>query len=144
MAIDKSKEVISSLTLINDKVQFKGEVESNTPLFIDYIPPFGDNAGYTSLELFLLSLSSCVGTAMLVILRKMNKPVESFKIESTGIRKNEHPTGFSSIKLMVNIKSKTMSGEEMQKVIKLSEPICPVLSMIKEQIEITINYTINE
>ena len=47
--IDKSKEVISSIELINDKLNFNGGVEGNQPVLIDYIPPHGDGNGYTSL-----------------------------------------------------------------------------------------------
>ncbi len=144
MNIDKSKEVKTSITLVNSKVQFKGEVEGNQPVMIDYVPPIGDNLGYTSLELFLLSLSSCVGTAVLVILRKMNKSIETYESQSTGFRKTEHPTGFMNIEISIKIKANNISAEEMDKVIKMVEPICPVLSMIKEQVEIKINYTINE
>jgi putative redox protein len=71
--IDKSKEVTTSITLVNDKLNFSGTVEGNSPVSIDYTPPLGDSLGYTSLELLLLSFSSCVGTAMLTFLRKMQK-----------------------------------------------------------------------
>lgn len=144
MSIDKSKEVVTSIALCNSKVQFKGEVDGNAPVLIDYIPPFGDNMGYTSLELFLLSLSSCVGTATLILLRKMNKNIDSFKIQSIGFRKAEHPTGFKSINITMQIKSNNISSDEMDKVIKMAEPICPVLSMIKEQVEIAFNYMLSE
>ena len=101
--------------------------------------------GYTSLELFLLSLSSCLGTAILVILRKMKKEINSFSIESTGIRKTEHPTGFKSIDIIIKFKTNTtISSEEMEKTLKMAEQICPVLSMIKEQVVITINHNIFE
>ena len=55
--IDKSKELHTSINLINDKLNFTGTVENNIPIAIDYTPPLGDNLGYTSLELLLLSLS---------------------------------------------------------------------------------------
>jgi hypothetical protein len=54
---DKSKELNASITLINDKLHFKATVGENEPISIDYTPPFGNNLGYTSLELLLLSLS---------------------------------------------------------------------------------------
>ncbi|MDP4116296.1 MAG: hypothetical protein Q8903_09190 [Bacteroidota bacterium] len=47
---DKSKELNASITLINEKLNFKGVVEDNMPIYIDYTPPLGDNMGYTSLE----------------------------------------------------------------------------------------------
>jgi len=144
MSLDKSKEVNSSIMLLNNKVHFNGEVEGNEPVSIDYIPPIGDNMGYTSLELFLLSLSSCAGTAILVLLRKMNKSIDTFEIQATGFRKEEHPTGFKKIDLIVKIKTNNISSVEMDKVIKMAEPICPVFSMINEHVEITVNYRIAE
>ena len=52
---DKSKEVTASINLLNEKLHFEGKVEGNESISIDYIPPLGDNLGYTSLELLLLS-----------------------------------------------------------------------------------------
>ena len=54
---DKSKELKSTIRLVNDKLLFKGTVGDNTPVSIDYIAPLGDDMGYTSLELLLLLLS---------------------------------------------------------------------------------------
>jgi len=141
--IDKSKELRSSIQLINEKVQFKGSVDGNNPVMIDYTPPIGDNAGYTSLELFLLSLSSCAGTAILVLLRKMQKSIQLFEISSIGNRKQEHPTGFKSVKLEINIKSENLTSDEMNKVLGMIEGICPVLSMIKGNVEIFYSFKIN-
>ena len=53
--IDKSKELNTSIILINEKLNFTGIVEKNSPVSIDYTPPLGDNLGYTSLELLLLT-----------------------------------------------------------------------------------------
>ncbi len=141
--IDKSKELRSSIQLINEKVQFKGSVDGNNPVMIDYTPPIGDNVGYTSLELFLLSLSSCAGTAILVLLRKMQKSIHSFEISSIGNRKQEHPTGFKSVTLEINIKSENLTSDEMNKVLGMIEGICPVLSMIKGNVEISYSFKIN-
>lgn len=143
IAIDKSKELRSSIQLINNKVQFKGTVDGSNPVMIDYTPPIGDNAGYTSLELFLLSLSSCAGTAILVLLRKMQKSIQLFEISSIGTRKQEHPTGFKSVTLEINIKSENLTSDEMNKVLGMIEGICPVLSMIKGNVEISYSFKIN-
>ena len=45
---DKSKELNTSISLINDKLHFKATVEENEPVSIDYTPPLGDNLGYVS------------------------------------------------------------------------------------------------
>jgi putative redox protein len=144
MKTDKSKTLTASILLLNQKLHFKGIVEGNNPISIDYTSPFGDDLGYTSLELFLLSLSSCAGSAILVILRKMNKQIDFFEISSQGVRKESHPTGFSSITLQVNLKSPNINSDEIQKVLERIEVICPVLSMIDKSVLITIDFKLNE
>jgi hypothetical protein len=54
---DKSKELKTSINLLNDRLHFSGFTDGNDPVSIDYTPPLGDNLGYTSLELLLLSLT---------------------------------------------------------------------------------------
>jgi putative redox protein len=141
--IDKSKVLNTSIKLINDKLNFKGIVENSIPVSIDYTPPLGDNLGYTSLELLLLSLSSCLGSSILTFLRKMKKTITGFEIHSKGIRKEEHPTGFKTIIMEINIKSTDTTIDDLNKVIKLSEETyCPVWAMLKGNVEIEIKYNI--
>ena len=143
--IDKSKELKASVRLVNNKLKFEGLVEKNEPVSIDYISPQGDDEGYTSLELFLLSLSSCVGSSVIAFLRKMRKTVVSCEIMSDGLRKEVHPTAFSKINLQINLGSPDVNDDDMIKVIKLSEDTyCPVWSMIKGNVEVEIKYTINK
>ena len=141
---DTSKTLTTTITLLNEKLHFQGNADKNEPVSIDYTPPLGDNLGYTSLELFLLSLSSCAGSAFLVLLRKMNKQVEQFDITSTGNRKENHPTGFASVIMQVRVKSENLSRIEMEKVLEKIEGICPVLSMLDKSIQISFNFIINE
>ena len=141
---DKSKELITTIDLLNQKLHFKGSVNGNDPIHIDYTPPLGDNLGYTSLELLLLSLSSCLGSSALTFLRRMNKTVNEFKIVSTGNRRQEHPTGFRSISLKLIIESPDIQAEDLDRVIKLSEETyCPVWSMIRGNVEVSVLYDIS-
>jgi putative redox protein len=140
---DKSKELNASITLVNDKLHFKSQVGENESISIDYTPPLGDNLGYTSLELFLLSLSSCIGSSVLTFLRKMRKTITGFEIHSRGIRREEHPTCFKSVHLTIDLKSEDTTEEDLIKVIKLSEDTyCPVWAMIKGNVEVEIKYNI--
>ena len=144
MTTDKSKTLTASIRLLNERLHFEGNADGNEPVSIDYTPPLGDNLGYTSLELFLLSLSSCTGSAILVLLRKMKKNIEFFEINSTGYRNEEHPTGFHTIKMQVNLKSSNITQEDMQKVLDLIKGICPVLSMLDSNIKVIIDYNISD
>jgi putative redox protein len=142
---DKSKVLHASVKLVNDKLKFAGLVDSNDPVSIDYIAPLGDDSGYTSLELLLLSLDSCIGSAVLTFLRKMKKTVNGCEIHSTGIRNVDHPTGFKHILLNISISSPDVTNEEMNKVIQLSEDkYCPVWAMLRGNVAIEIRYTIGE
>ena len=125
--------------LINDKLNFKGIVENNVPISIDYTPPLGDNLGYTSLELQLLSLTSCIGSSILTFLRKMRKTIIGCEINAKGIRKEEHPTCFKTIFIEINVNSPDVTAEDLDKVIKLSEDTyCPVWAMLKGNVEIDV------
>ena len=140
---DKSKELNASILLLNDRLHFNGTAGENNPVSIDYILPLGSNLGYTSLELLLLSLSSCVGSAVLTFLRKMRKTINGCEINVKGIRREEHPTCFSAIYMTINLISPDTSGEDLDKVIRLSEETyCPVWAMLKGNVEIDIKYNI--
>ncbi len=141
--MNKSKELNTSINLLNNKLHFEGKVEGNVPLSIDYTPPLGDNLGYTSLELLLLSLSSCLGSTVLIFLRRMGKTISAFEINSKGIRKEEHPTGFKSIILELNLTSTDTSVDDLHKIVMLSEETyCPVWAMLKGNVQIEIKYNI--
>jgi len=141
--IDKSKELKSYIRLVNDKLNFVGIIGENEPVSIDYISPLGDDSGYTSLELLLLSLTSCIGSALLTFLRKMKKTISACEIHATGIRKQEHPTGFKQILVEINLKSPEVSEEDMVKVLKLAEDsYCPVWSMLKGNVEVEVTFEV--
>lgn len=142
---NKSEILNTSLVLKNERLQFSGSTEQQASINIDYIPPLGDNQGYTSLELFLLSFSSCLGSAMLIFLRRMGKSIQSFEIHSTGHRKQDHPTAFSLIHLKIVVKSEDISIEDLEKVIKPAEDTyCPVWAMIKGNVEVETEFVINQ
>jgi putative redox protein len=142
---DKSKELTTTVKLINDRLNFSGIVEGNSPVSIDYIPPLGDNLGYTSLELLLLSLSSCIGSAVLLFLRRMQKTISEFEITAKGVRNEDHPTGFKSILMIIHLKSPDVNEADLKKVVGLAEEkYCPVWSMIKGNVVINLEYTITK
>jgi putative redox protein len=141
---DKSKELNSSIRLVNDRLHFIGTAGDNAPVSIDYIAPLGDDDGYTSLELLLLSLSSCLGSALLTFLRRMKKTITHCEINAKGVRREEHPTGFKSIRLDIALTSPDITSEEVAKVIAMAEEkYCPVWAMIKGNTIVETSFTIN-
>jgi putative redox protein len=141
---DRSKELNASIKLINNKLHFTGTVGNNDPISIDYIAPLGDDLGYTSLELLLLSLGSCIGSAVLTFLRRMGKTITDCEITAKGLRKEEHPTGFKIIRVEIVLISPDVSEGDVKKVISLAEDkYCPVWSMIRGNTEVEIIFKIN-
>lgn len=138
-----SNNLTATVELINDKVKFSGVSGANNPIIIDYVPPIGDGEGYTSLELFLISLATCSGTSVTLMLRKMQKDVTGLKITTNGERRDTHPTYFKKIFIHFELLSKDVKAEDMERAIKLSEEsICPVWNMVKNNVEISYDFKI--
>lgn len=141
--LNKSEELKVQLTLVNEHVLFEAKTDQECPVMIDYTPPLGDNLGFTSLELLLMSLASCMGTAVLTFLRRMHKEIQSLSIQAKGNRRSEHPTCFKNIHVHLVIKSEHLAEEEVVKVIKMAEETyCPVYAMVKGNVEILTDFEI--
>ncbi len=128
----------ANVALLNDKVQFIGTSGDNPAVRFDYTPPIGDGQGYTSLQLLLMSLASCSGTSVVVLLRKMRKTVSGFAVNAKGVRRDQHPTSFREISLEFVLTSADAVEEDLRKAIRMSEEsFCPVWAMLKNNVEIT-------
>src|ERR1035437_2532271 len=133
----------TEIKLVNDKIHFIGKAKDNEPVSIDYSSPIGDDHGYTSLELFLLSLSSCIGSSLALLLRKMSKTVSGLEIKAQGVRRTQHPTSLEKITLEIFITSDNITPQAVDRALALSEDsICPVWAMIKNSVEFVTNYSI--
>ncbi|HEY3379893.1 MAG TPA: OsmC family protein [Armatimonadota bacterium] len=127
-----------SVDLIDDKVRFAGALRANAPVTVDYTPPIGGGQGYTSLELFLYSLTTCLGTSVLLVLRKMQKTITGCHVQAHGIRREEHPTCFARIALELVLQSPDATESDVQHALRIAEDsLCPVWAMIKNNVEVS-------
>lgn len=125
--------------LINDKVKFSGVSRYNQEIIIDSV----DGEGYTPLELFLMSLATCSGMTLALLLRKMYKEVSQLKVIASGERRATYPTYFKSIHIIFELASKDVQTDEIESTIKLmEESLCPVWNMVKSNVEISCEYKI--
>jgi putative redox protein len=135
--MDKTKNLAVSLELIDDKVRFAGTVEGQSPVYIDYLPPVGTSDGYTSLELLLLSLTSCMSTAILLFLRRMGRQVDALRVTTEADRQQEHPTILTQIHLRFFLVSPDVQMTDFEKVLAMSEErFCPVYSMLNPRVKV--------
>jgi putative redox protein len=105
---------------------------------------FGKSPGYANIMCLLSSDITLLQTAVLLFLRKMKKSITGCEISAKGLRKEEHPTGFKSISVDINLESVDVTSEDMKKVIALSEDkYCPVYAMLKGNTVIDISFKIN-
>ena len=136
-----NNRVEARVSLINQKMKFSGVAGENEPITLDYIPPLGDGEGYMPLEMFLMSLASCSGASAALLLRKMGKAVEGMEVKAKGIRREQHPTSFQTITLALYLNSSNAENADFEKAIKLSEETyCPVWAMIKNSVEINVEF----
>ena len=138
-----SNVLSASVELMNGRMKFKGEAGAHAPIYTDYIPPHGDGEAHMPLELFLISLSSCMGATLSAFLHKMGRHVGSLSVQAEGIRRETHPLSFASIVLDVCISSDDATAEELQKLITSAEQTyCPLAAMIKNNVELKTRFTL--
>ena len=131
------------MELVNQKVKFTGVSKTNpdTSIAIDYLPPLGDGEGFLGLELLVMSFAGCVSTAIVGLLRRMNKNLSAYKMDVTGI-KNEQPLSLQKINFTVTIEANDINEDEIQNVIKTAEQISPVWIAIRNNVEVDWEYQI--
>jgi putative redox protein len=138
-----AEELEVNVNLTNSKIQFTGAARSNPPIVCDYNPPLGDGAGYTGLELLLVSLAACSGSTIVYLLRKMKRSVTGFEVRATGTRREQHPTSLEKIVLEFTLQSPDVEEADMRKAVALSEETyCPVWAMLKNSAEIIARYNV--
>ncbi|MPN57955.1 Protein YhfA [bioreactor metagenome] len=125
--------------LINDKVRFSGTSRENHEVIIDSI----DGDGYTPLEVFLMSLATCSGMTLALLLRRMHKEVAELKVVASGERRTTPPSYFKNIHLIFELSSKDLQESEIEDTIKLmEESMCPVWNMVKNNVDISSEYRV--
>lgn len=133
-----------TVDMANPRMQYTSSLRNLPTIKMDYIPPFGDGDGYLPLELMLMSLATCSGSAVAAMLRKMGKTVADMHVTATGERRSEHPLSFHTITLNFTLSSPDASTIEMEKAIALSEEsICPVWAMLKGNVTIKSSFSIH-
>lgn len=78
-----------------------------------------------------------------MLLRKTGKAIDALTVSAEGIRREQHPTSFEKITLLVSIKSKDITEADVKKAVDISEAsICPIWAMIKGNAEVETRITV--
>ena len=138
-----SNKLTVTANLINDNVKFSGVSRDNNEVSIDAVQPLGEGEGYTPLELFLMSLATCSGMTLVLLLRKMNKNISRLNVIASGERRETLPKYFKSIQLRFELESTDVHSDDIENVIKdMREYSCPVWNMVKDNVDISSEYNI--
>jgi len=130
--------------VLQDGMHFHGSAGSGHAISTDYPLGGAGSSGSTPLELLLMSLASCSGGAMAVLLRKARQPVKGIEVRATGKRRDEHPTCLTDIALEFVIRGAEVDPAAVQHALTLSEEqICPVWAMLKGNTRIEASFRIS-
>ena len=135
-----------STELINDKVKFECRAAGKNPVIVDYVPPVGSGEGFTSLELLLASLSTCLGTTVKILAEKqLNRKIDNIFIITKGSRRSTHPTYVENISIDMEITCENLDPESAGRIIEYGKKaICPVINMLSDKVAIDIKYSVSE
>lgn len=131
----------TSLQLVDGQDQYEGFKGDNPPIALDFSPP---HAGYGSLDLVMLALSSCMAATMAALLRnRIRKTLTDLRVDASGTLQKHHPKKLSYITLHMTITSPDIVDTEVDRMlVDTEEKLCPVWAMLKGNTEVAVTYTI--
>lgn len=106
----------------------------------------GDNKTAASpIELLLIAVGSCTAIDVVSILKKKRQIVTDYKVEVTGIRREEHPRSFTKINIHHIVYGRSVSEKAVADAVELSDTkYCSVAATVKPTAEITTSFEIIE
>ncbi|GGE20675.1 peroxiredoxin [Marinithermofilum abyssi] len=126
----------------NGKMQFQAETPSGHRVTIDAAPDVGgENKGPRPTELLLAAAGACSGIDIVGILRKMRLEVESYEMEISGERAEDHPRRFTNVHIHYRLTG-DLPEEKVRRAVDLSrDKYCSVSQSLNG--EVTTSFEIN-
>jgi putative redox protein len=103
------------------------------------------NSAPSPVEFLLTALGACTGVDVISILRKKREHVSDYRIEVTGVRRDEHPRSYKRMEVKHIVKGHNISEKALQQAIELSDnKYCSVAATLRPTVEIVSVYEIIE
>ncbi|MGH7528321.1 MAG: OsmC family protein [Gemmatimonadales bacterium] len=104
----------------------------------------GDNATAPGPMLqLLLAAASCSGSDVVVILEKMRVVLREFRIEASGVRREQEPRRYTAIHLQYHLAGDGLDEAKASRAIDLSiQKYCSVIGSLAPDIQITHGLTL--
>lgn len=131
------------LNRISEPFHFQGKGESDHVINIDSSPAIGgQDKGVRPMELLLMAIGGCASIDFGLILKKQRQKLEKYRIEISGIRKENEAKSFDSIQLLFLIKG-SFDEDKINRAIELTTTkYCSVLLSLDPSITITTQFEI--
>lgn len=125
-----------------EKMRFHTHTPSGHQLVLDAVEEVGgENKGPCPTEILLSAVGTCTGIDVVSILHKMRLQVESFSMEVSGKRSEEHPRRFTQVHIHYLLQG-NLPEEKVRHAIVLSlEKYCSVSHSLNAHI--TASFEIN-
>jgi putative redox protein len=104
----------------------------------------GDNAaGPGPMLTLLLAAAACTGSDVVLILEKMRITLRNFRIEASGVRREEEPRRYTAMHLEYHLDGDGLDEAKAQRAIELSiTKYCSVVHSLAPDIRITHGLTL--
>jgi putative redox protein len=96
-------------------------------------------------ELLLVALGSCTAVDVVSILEKKRQHVSDYRVEVTGVRRDEYPRSYTSMTVHHVLTGRGLTPNAVQQAIELSEnKYCSVAATFRPTVEIQSTFEIIE
>jgi len=124
------------------KMMFTGESGGHT-VTLDYIPPYGEGAGFMPMQLYLVSLAACLGSTLRYLAGEHGKTISDIEVDVRGTRRDHPPTGFEAITFGLRVVSPDIDDASLRELSELAEKkYCPLTTMLCADVAVTMTFEI--
>ena len=131
---------------LQGKMRLTGSGHTDARVAIDYPPPLGEDRGFTSIELLMVSLASCSSHSIKYVMGTMGMELGDIRATAVGQRRvDAHPTVLTGVALAWDIRGRGLERERVEAAIRRAEETyCPVWAMLKASVPISWSFTLGE
>lgn len=129
-----------------DHMSFVGEAPSGHSVVMDGSPEHGGrNLAARPMEMVLLGLGGCTAFDIVSILKKSRVAIDDCIVELSAQRADEIPAVFTKIHVHYIVKGVDLQDKQVKRAVELSsEKYCSVSMMLKQSVELSYDYEIQE
>ncbi len=102
-------------------------------------------AAPTPIEMLLVAVAGCTAADVISILLKKRQQVSAYRVEISGVRKDDHPRAFTSFEVNHIVQGHSISEKAVADAVELSDnKYCSVAATVRPAAKITTRYQIIE